>query len=194
MLDKPKKRFFSNHSKSSALAVSLVIHAILIVVAISFVAVTVIQREDKQFEAKKVSRPKTQLKKLRVPVKMNKKKPKPKLRKRLVAKKVNRKVPEFRIPGITGVHGGLGAMGGDGGAGSIGFSMPEIDFFGAKASGEKVVFVVHFGPATINGAATKIEGESKGNPFTRMTGLTIRNRLQDLTRGRAKRRIRRLHH
>ncbi len=54
--------------------------------------------------------------------------------------------------------------------------MPEMDFFGTKAKGEKVAFVVHFGPATIN------EGD-KRTPFTRMTGLTIRNRLEDLIDG-----------
>ena len=160
MSDKPKKRFFANHAKSSAILVSLVIHAILIVVAISFIAVTVITKEDKQFEAKKVVRPQQKLKKLRVPVKMKKQKRKPKLRKRVVAKNLNRKVPEIRMPEITGIKGGLGAMAGDGSVASIGFTMPEIDFFGAKASGEKVVFVVHFGPATINGAITEEEGES----------------------------------
>ncbi len=172
MSDKPKKRFFANHAKSSALLVSLVIHAILVVVAISFVAVTVIQKEDKQFEAKQVVRPQQKLKKLQVPVKMKKRKPKPKLRKRLVAKNLDRKVPEIQMPEITGIKGGIGAMGGDGGAASIGFTMPEIDFFGAKASGEKVVFVVHFGPATIG-----------RNPFSRMTGLTIRKRLEDMVNG-----------
>ena len=37
------------------------------------------------------------------------------------------------MPEITGISGGLGAMQGGGGLGSdIGFTMPEIDFFGAK--------------------------------------------------------------
>jgi hypothetical protein len=183
MSGKPKKRFFANHAKSSAMVVSLGIHAVLIVVALSYVAVTVIKKEDKQFEAKPVSRPKAPLKKLKVPVKMAKKKPKPKLRKNLVVKKVNRKVPQFTMPEIAGVQGGLGAMAGGDGVAGIGFSMPEIDFFGTKASGEKVVFVVHFGPATIS-AGGGGDGESpKYNPFSRMTGLTIRNRLDDLVQG-----------
>ena len=57
-----KKGFFANHAKSSAALVSLGIHAVLIVIALSFVAVTVIQKEDKAFEAKPVSRPKMRLK------------------------------------------------------------------------------------------------------------------------------------
>ena len=60
------------------------------------------------------------------------------------------------MPEITGVKGGLGNIGdGGGGMESIGFSMPEMDFFGAKAKGDKVVFVVHFGPATISAGGKK---------------------------------------
>jgi hypothetical protein len=166
---KPKRRFFAKHAKSSAFVVSLAIHGILILVALSFVAVTVIQKDDQKFEYKKVSRPQQKLKKLQVPVKVKKNKPKPKLRKRVVVKDVQRKTPDFKMPEITGVKGGTAGMGDGGGVESIGFSMPEIDFFGAKAKGETVVFVVHFGPATIG-----------DTPFDRMTGLTIRNRLEDL--------------
>lgn len=182
-----KKGFFAKHAKSSAAMVSLGIHAILILIAVSFVAVTVIQKEDKQFEAKQVKRPQQKLKKLQVPVKVKKNKPKPKLRKRVVVKNVQRKTPEFKMPEITGVKGGMGNMGdGAGGMESIGFSMPEMDFFGAKAKGEKVVFVVHFGPATIHQGGSEDKNGNKrppieyNNPFTRMTGLTIRNRLEDL--------------
>jgi hypothetical protein len=44
-----KQRFFSQHARSSALVTSLGIHALLIVLAVSFVAVTVIRKEDQQF-------------------------------------------------------------------------------------------------------------------------------------------------
>jgi hypothetical protein len=170
---KQKKQFFAKHAKSSAVMVSLAIHGILVLIAVSFVAVTVITKEEKKFEAKPVNRPKQKLKKLQVPVKVKKQKPKPKLRKRVVVKNVTRKTPEFKMPEITGVKGGLGSAGdGAGGMESIGFTMPELDFFGAKAKGEKVVFVVHFGPATIG-----------NNPFSRMTGYTIRKRLEDLVNG-----------
>lgn len=173
---KEKKRWFASHAKSSAMVISLAIHGILLLIAISFVAVTVITKEDKNFEYKKVERPKKPLKKLKVPVKVNKKKPKPKLRKRIVVKDVKRNIPEFKMPEITGVKGGLASMGdGDGIGSGIGFTMPEIDFFGAKAKGEKVVFVVHFGPATISA-----QGADNYTPFSRMTGLTIRNRLEDM--------------
>ena len=87
----------SRHTKSSAALVSLGIHALLIVVALSFVAVTVIEKEEQQFEAKPVKRPVQKLRKLKVPVKNSKKKPKPKLRKQIVVKNLNRKTPSFKM-------------------------------------------------------------------------------------------------
>jgi len=141
-----KKGFFASHAKSSAALVSLGIHAVIIVVALSFVAVTVIQKEEKAFEAKPVQRPKMSLKKLQVPVNVKKKKArKPKLRKRIVVQpKMNSTMPDIKMPEITGVKGGLGAGagGGLGGAGGVGFTMPEIEVFGIKGKGEKVLLAL----------------------------------------------------
>jgi hypothetical protein len=152
MMSKPKKKqFFAKHSKSSAALVSLGIHAILIVVALSFVAVTVIQKEESKFEAKPVSRPKMQLKRLQVPVNIEKKrKQKPKLRKRIVVQpKINQNMPDIKMPELTGVKGGLGSGGignGIGGAEALGFTMPEINLFGVKSKGEKVFIILDSTP------------------------------------------------
>jgi hypothetical protein len=146
---KPKRRFFAKHAKSSAMMVSLIVHFILIAVAVSFVAVTVINKEDQHFEAKKVARPKVPLKKLQVPVNIKKKKTqKPKLRKRIVVKpKLDQKIPDIKMPEITGVKGGIGSAGDSlGGGGSLGFTMPEINIFGLKSRGEKVFLVLDCGP------------------------------------------------
>ena len=181
MSDKTKKNWLAKHAKSSAALISLGIHILLILVAISFVAVTVIQKEDQKFEAKQVKRPSQKLRKLKVPMKANKKKPKPKLRKRLVVKNMKRNTPEFQLPEITGVKGGMGSMGDGGGTmETIGFSMPELDFFGTKAKGEKICFLVHFGPATLGEYTGKPSDPPIYTPFSRMTGLTIRNRLEEL--------------
>ncbi|VGO18391.1 vWA domain-containing protein [Pontiella sulfatireligans] len=141
-----KNKFFAKHAKSSAALVSLGIHAVLIVVALSFVAVTVITKEDQVFEAKEVKRPKMALKKLQVPVNIKKKKTqKPKLRKRIVVQpKMNQTMPDIKMPEITGVKGGLGnaAGAGLGGAGSLGFNMPEMSLFGVKSRGEKVFIIL----------------------------------------------------
>ena len=140
-----KKAFFAKHAKSSAALVSLGIHAVIILVALSFVAVTVITKNDQNFEAKPVKRPKMALKKLQVPVNIKKKKmQKPKLRKRIVVQPKVAKMPDIKMPEISGVKGGLGGgtAGGLGGAGSLGFSMPEFEIFGIKGKGEKVFLVL----------------------------------------------------
>jgi len=139
-----KKRFFTNHAKSSAAFVSLAIHAVFIVVALSFVAVTVIKKEDRKFNHKNVVRPKMQLRKLQVPVNI-KKRPKPKMRKRIVVKpKVNRAMPDIKMPEISGIKGGMGGLAGAGmgGIGGIGFTLPEIELFGIKSKGEKVFLIL----------------------------------------------------
>ncbi|MEC7908003.1 MAG: hypothetical protein VYB95_01610 [Verrucomicrobiota bacterium] len=174
-----KKRFFAKHAKSSAALISIGLHLLIVVIALSYVAVTVIQKDDKTFEAKPVKRPVKKLKKLQVPIKEKRNKPKPKLRKQIVVKNINRQTPEFKMPEITGVKGGMGSAGDGGGSvEAIGFTMPEMDFFGTKANGEKVCFLVHFGPATM---ASRMNGnKATYTPFSRMTALTIRNRLADL--------------
>jgi len=140
METKRKKRFFANHSKSSAMVVSLVLHAVLLVVALSFVAVTVVTKGEKKFESRQVNRPRLPPKKLQVPVKIKKQKRKPKLRQRIVVKTKVRNMPDIKMPEISGIKGGLGAAGGAGlgDAGSVGFSMPEIEVFGVRSRGEKI--------------------------------------------------------
>jgi hypothetical protein len=174
-MGKKKKPFFAKHAKSSAALISLGIHALIILIAVSFVAFTVITKEEKVFEAKEVKRPKMKLKKLQVPVKIEKrKKQTAKLRKRVVAKKT-RKTAEIQMPEITGTIGGLGAMNLAGGlGGDIGFTMPEINFFGVKKKSEKVVFVVLAGPASTRGS------DGRESPKSRMCFYTLRARLNDM--------------
>lgn len=127
-----KKRFLSSHAKSSAMVVSLVIHAVLIIVAFSFVAVKVIIKDDQTFEAKKVNRPRMKLKKLQVPVNVKKRKaPKPKLRKNIVAK-AKVKSMDLKMPEIVGIKGGLGGMGDGTGLGFGG--LDDLDLFGLSRS------------------------------------------------------------
>lgn len=144
-----KKLFFASHAKSSAAVISLAIHALLLVVALSFVAVTVIQKEDQSFEAKQVIRPKAPLRKLQVPVNIKKKpQQKPKLRKRIVVQPKVSKMPEFHMPEIAGVKGGMGSgiAAGLGDASALGFTMPEIDIFGVKGKGEKIFIILDSTP------------------------------------------------
>ena len=112
--------------------VTLIVHALIILVAVSFVAYKVIKKEEKVFVAKENKRPKMKLKKLQVPIKIEKRrKTSAKLRKRVVAKKPKVTATDIQMPEITGVLGGMGAMkGGEGLGNNIGFTMPEINFFG----------------------------------------------------------------
>jgi hypothetical protein len=144
-----KKRFFARHAKSSAMVVSLILHAILIVIAVSFVAVKVYQKETNQFRAQRAVHPQAPLKRPQVPVKIKKKRPKPKVHKRIVVKtRTNQKMPDIKMPEIRGIKGGLGSSDSAGlsGAGSLGFSMPEINLFGVKTRGEKVFIVLDSSP------------------------------------------------
>ena len=146
-----RKLFFLKHSKSSAALVSLGIHVVLIIVALSFVVVRVIQKDDPTFDVKPVHRPRMTLRKLQVPVKIKKRTPEPKLRKRIVSKPTP-KTMEIKIPEISGIKGGLGNLG-DGGLGGIGFNL-ELNLFGGD-----------------NGTGNELEGtffdlkmRSKGTP------------------------------
>ena len=134
------------------MVVSLAIHAVLIIVAIFFIAVKVIVQEDPTFEVKKIKRPKMPLKKIQVPVDVKNRKPKPRLRKRIVTTKT---FTDIQMPEITGVAGGLGNMGGDG-LGGLGFDL-DFSFFGTrgKGDGRHVVFVIDYS-ASMKGEKEKI--------------------------------------
>lgn len=129
-----KKRFFLSHKKSSALVVSIAIHGIFLIAALSFVAVKVIIKEDQTFEVKEVKRPNMKLRKLQVPVKEQKKTQAPKLRKTIVAKPKNPSV-DIKMPEIVGVKGGTG-YGRSGGLAGLGFSFGmdvfDMDLFGGS--------------------------------------------------------------
>jgi hypothetical protein len=149
MKNNRKNRFFTNHAKSSAMLVSLAVHAVLLMIALSLVAVTVIQKDEQKFESKQVVRPKMAMKKLQVPVKIKKKRPTPRLRKQITVKiRVDRNMPDIKIPELVGIKSGLGSSGNNGlgdGAG-VGFSMPEIDIFGVKSKGEKIYLMLDSSP------------------------------------------------
>ncbi len=137
------------------MVVSLAIHAILIVVAISFVAVKVIINEDATFEAKRVKRPKMPPKKIRVPIDVKKRKPKPRLRKRIVVDK--KTLTDIKMPEITGIKGGLGNMGGDG-LGSMGFDVDIGDLFGGnKSMGNELTGTFYDLKQTNKGRPTNID-------------------------------------
>ncbi len=136
MSERKKRFFFLNHKKSSALVVSVVIHIVFIVVALTFVAVQVYVKPEQTFEATDVKRPKMKLKKLQVPVK-EKKVQAPKLRHTIVTKPKYKDV-NIQMPEIIGVPGGTGYGKGDG-LGGLGFNF-DLDLFGgSRGSGNELI-------------------------------------------------------
>jgi len=133
-----KKGYFGRHSKSSAALVSIAVHAVLIVAAVTFVAFRVSIKEDKKFEPKPVNRPRMKLKKLQVPVKeTRRKKPKPKLRKTIVVKRPVKTV-DIKMPEMVGVKGGTGYLNAGEGLGGIGFGLDMDLFGGSKGTGNEL--------------------------------------------------------
>jgi len=180
-MGKTKKRFFAKHAKSSAALVSLGIHALIIVVALSFVAFTVMQKEEQVFEAKPVNRPRMQLKKLQVPVNIKKKKvQKPKLRKQIVVKPTVKQV-DIQLPEITGVKGGMGGGTGSGLGGlSLGFDF-DMDLFGSnRGTGNEFVGTLYDLKQTKGGKPTDIGIDDFYRIIKRFVGSNWNpNRLSD---------------
>jgi len=136
----------------------VIIHAVFIVVALTFVAVQVYVKPEQTFEAKDVKRPQMKLRKLQVPVKEQKKSQAPKLRKTIVTKtKTN---IDIAMPEIVGIKGGTG-YGTGGGLGGLGFGF-DMDLFGssrrsgAEGGGNEFVGTFYDLKQTPTGEKTKL--------------------------------------
>ncbi|MBN2163182.1 MAG: hypothetical protein JXR25_00025 [Pontiellaceae bacterium] len=127
------KAILIKYSKSSAALTSVIIHVGLAAVAFSVVAVRVYVKPEQRFEYQSVPRPRMNLRRLQVPVKLNRQQSAPRLRKTLVTKP--RTVShQIRMPEIVGVSGGLGGSAGGQGLARLGFSLDQ-DLFGRAAAG-----------------------------------------------------------
>jgi hypothetical protein len=139
-----KKKQTAVKGASSALIVSIAVHVLLLFAAGAFVAVSVIQRSETKFQGKQIVRPKMQLKKLQVPVKVEQKvrQQAPALNQRVTAPpKLTTKAVDFKMPEMSGFGSGVNITGG-GFRGSLGFATTQLNVFGLKSRGEKVVFIL----------------------------------------------------
>jgi len=136
---------------SEAAAISIGIHALLIIFAGSIVAIKYVQKRDAAFAGENIARPKLERRELQMPVKvqnLQKKSSRPKVTSRMAS--VSQ--ASFSLPDMMGmgdIGGGFDRSGsGDrslssmGSSGSLGFGISGINFFGAKSKGEKIVFVI----------------------------------------------------
>ncbi len=117
--------------RSMAFIVTVAVHVILIVVAGSYVAMTVFQREEPRFEGKQISRPKMKLKKLQVPIKVKKIR-QPKFQQTMASQSKPSSL-DFKMPSMGGIKGGATSLDG-GGLGNLGFGMRFDTLFGGDAS------------------------------------------------------------
>ncbi|MBI9020024.1 MAG: hypothetical protein JEZ10_02050 [Verrucomicrobia bacterium] len=144
-----KRKQTAVKGRSPALIVTIVVHVVFFLIAGAYVAMEVIERQDAKFEAKQIARPKMQLKKLRVPVKFRKKvqQSAPTLSARMTANPVSVQSVDFKMPDTAGLGGGSAGLGGSSASfgGSLGFASTQINLFGLKSSGEKVVFLLDAG-------------------------------------------------
>ncbi|QHI70756.1 vWA domain-containing protein [Tichowtungia aerotolerans] len=139
-------------ASTEAAAISIGIHALLIILAGSIVAIKYVQKRDASFSGENVSRPKLERRQLQMPVKvqnLQKKSRRPKVTTRMAS--VSQ--ASFSLPDMMGM-GDLGSAGFDrsggadrslssmGSAGSLGFGVSGVNFFGAKSKGEKMVFIL----------------------------------------------------
>lgn len=110
--------------------VSVIAHAVFVVVAVVFVAVKVYIKPEQTFEVKQIKRPNMKLRKLQVPVKEQKKTQAPKLRHNIVTKPRLKDVA-IKMPEVIGVPGGTYGRGD--GLGGLGFHF-DMDLFGGDQS------------------------------------------------------------
>jgi len=114
----------------SAVALSILIHAALFLLAGMLVVFTVVKKEEKKFTPPKaVERPKMKLRKPKVKIK---KTSKPKPTTRIVTKMNRASMPEIQLPEMSGMGEGLG-----GGLGGFDI-MPDFDEVSAFGSGQSI--------------------------------------------------------
>jgi hypothetical protein len=173
---KGKHRFFAKHAKSSAMLISLGIHAGIVLIALTFVVITVVGDKDPGFVTQEFKRPQMPPRKIQVPVKIEKQKTRiAKLKKIIVSRNPERTTANIQIPETTGILSGFGTLNAPSGLGrELGILIPEINFFNLRKKSEKVVFVVLAGPASTSGA------DGYQSPKSRMCFYTLRARLNDM--------------
>lgn len=143
-LFKPKNQT-AIRGRSSALIVTIVLHVVLFVASGVMIAVTIERKEEAAFKAQTITRPKMELKKLQVPVKIEQQaKKQPKIRPQSVsAAGVNTKKVDFVMPELSGTGSGIGVdLSGISLGGSLGLRTTQINLFGLKSKGETFLFVV----------------------------------------------------
>jgi hypothetical protein len=171
---------------TQAIMVSVGVHLLLLLFAGSIVAIRYAQKQDASFAGENIERPKLERRQLQMPVKMQKlqkKSQKPKVTTRMATAATSSfALPDLAGMGLPGQAGGFArvdtadAGGRDlskiGSSGSLGFGVSSVNFFGARSSGEKMVFVIN---------ASKLMLEDRKGGY--MTYQFVKDRIHQMVSG-----------
>jgi hypothetical protein len=150
-----KKSMFCS---AEAAAISVAFHLLLLLFAGSIVAIRYAQKHDAAFAGENIERPKLERRQLQMPVKvqnLQKKSERPKVTSRMAtAASSTFALPDLGGMGLPGQAGGFARVNTEdssgsrdlskmGSSGSLGFGVSSVNFFGARSSGEKIVFVLN---------------------------------------------------
>ncbi len=127
---------------------TLVLHALLAVGGLSFVVISQIIPDDPGFVVREFHRSKP-LTRLRPPTTaVQPRQAKPQFTRIPVEVKVEQQIPEFSLPEMQGMKGQFGTMAGAAAESlsTIGFTMPELNFWNIKSKGEKIFLILDAGP------------------------------------------------
>jgi hypothetical protein len=144
MAETSYKRFlFARHAKFSALLMTLILHALLVILGFSVVVVAVNVKKERPFVVQEVGRspPPMKLTTLKVPVNIRKASPpKPRMNQpRLI--KTELQTVDINMSDMVGMSWDLGLP--DSGVGLSGLGLGQnISFFGIKGGGTHVVFIL----------------------------------------------------
>jgi hypothetical protein len=150
-----KKSMFCS---AEAAMISVAFHVLLLLFAGSIVAIRYAQKHDASFAGENIERPKLERRQLQMPVKvqnLQKKSERPKVTSRMAtAASSSFALPDLGGMGLPGQAGGFARVNTEensgsrdlsrmGSSGSLGFGVSSVNFFGARSSGEKMVFVLN---------------------------------------------------
>ena len=132
---KEKHRFFAKHAKSSAMLISLAIHAGIVLIALTFVVITVVGNKDPEFVIQEYTRPRMPPRKIQIPVKIEKKKTRvARLRETIVSINPKRTTADIQIPETPGILRGFGTLNAPNGLGKRSSATARPSYWGCRSA------------------------------------------------------------
>jgi hypothetical protein len=150
--------------RSTAFVVTVAVHVVFFLVAGVYVALEVFKEEEPRFEGEQLSRPKMQIKKLKVPIKVTKI-TQPKMQQMAAPTQVTKM--DVDMPTMGGVGGGTGSFGGAGTGFSLGFNFDTV--FGGDTG-------------DLEGTLYDLKQTADGDPIRNVTDKTYQSVIRSFLR------------